>query len=416
MTDRTHAAQPTRTASPSEDPAEPEAPRAGLGRAIVVLPLIDGAPPAGQTAGSRSPAGRSPEGRLEEAVRLAGLIGLEVTHAESVPVREACPRSLFGRKGMERLGGLVEAFHADVVIVDHALTPIQQRALERGCLAKVLDRTGLVLEAMRLHRPEAAVPLDLASLIHQRTRMVRCWTALPQRRDFGFHVAPAGGMPGETLMERDRRVITERIAALKRTMRADREERQRRITARRAAGIPTVAVVGYVGSGVSSLIGRLAGPPRSRAAVGEREAVLPSGRHILLMETPGLLCDLPHHAATAMRALLEDISSAALILHVRDAAHPEPGACAADLNAMLSQLGIDPQADARVIEVLTKSDLLAPTAQAALSLSLFDAAAERTVAVSALTGEGLDDLALLLDRRLAAVREPAVALDRSAAT
>ncbi|WP_168220246.1 GTPase HflX [Azospirillum thermophilum] len=413
MIDRTHTAQPTRAASHSDDPAEPDAPRAGLGRALVVLPLIEGAPPAGQSSGGGSSAGRSPESRLEEAVRLAGLIGLEVAHAEAVPVRGACPRSLFGRNGMERLGGLVEAFRADVVIVDHALTPIQQRALERGCLAKLLDRTGLVLEAMRLHRPDAAVPLDLASLIHQRTRMVRCWTAQPQRRDLGFHVAPADGMPGETLMERDRRLITERIAMLKRTMRADREERQRRAAARRAAGIPTVAVLGYAGAGVSSLIDRLGGQGHGRSA-GEREAVLPSGRRIVLMEPPGLLRDLPHHAATAMRALLEDVPAADLILHVRDAADPDSGARAADMAAMLSQLGIDPQGDPRVIEVLTRTDLLAPTAQAALSLSLVDAAAERTVAVSALSGEGLDDLAALLDRRLARMREPAALLDRSA--
>ncbi|SMH45168.1 HflX-like GTP-binding protein [Azospirillum agricola] len=364
-------------------------PTAPVARALVVTPIL--------TADRVAPA---PAARLDEAVRLTRGIGAAVLHAETVSLEQPKANSLFGRPGLERLGGLVEAFHADLLVVDHPLTALQQRTLERGCLVKVLDRCGLILEALGESQgadAEARMQADLAILRFQRGRLVRCWSRPEKRWDgLGFQTT-SGGVPGDVLLESHRRLLTERIAGLKRGL-DDLRQRNARIRERRkAAGIPSVALVGYAGAGVSTLLARLSGRPAPGAAVG---LSLPSGLTVDLVTGVPVLADLPHGAVTAFAATFDAVREADLILHVRDATDPEQAARAMAVDALLRDLGIDPVNDPRLLEVFTKADRLAGTARAALALRMLDAKAGESLLVSAATGMGMEELAGSIERRL----------------
>ncbi|MBP2230562.1 GTP-binding protein HflX [Azospirillum agricola] len=369
-------------------------PTAPVARALVVTPILATDPPAPAAAA-----------RLDEAVRLTRGIGAAVLHAETVSLEQPKANSLFGRPGLERLGGLVEAFHADLLVIDHPLTALQQRTLERGCLVKVLDRCGLILEALGESQgaqgadAEARMQADLAILRFQRGRSVRCWSRPDKRWDgLGFQTASSGGIPGDALLESHRRLLTERIAGLKRGLADLRQRKARTRERRRAAGIPSVALVGYAGAGVSTLLARLSGRTSpGAAAVG---ASLPSGRAVDLVMGLPVLADLPHGAITAFAATLDAVREADLILHVRDAADPEQAARAMAVDTLLRDLGIDPVNDPRLLEVFTKADRLAGTARAALALRMLDGKAGESLPVSAATGMGMDDLASLIERRL----------------
>ncbi|CAO3431795.1 HflX-like GTP-binding protein [Azospirillum doebereinerae] len=370
------------------DPATPVA------RALVVTPVFDGA--LDGVPGAAVPGG---DARLDEAVRLTRGIGVAVPHAETVALSGTKADSLFGRLGVERLGGLMEAFHADLLIVDHPLTPLQQRTLERGCLAKVVDRCTLILEALATQAAdtETRMQADLAALQFQRGRSIRCWSHLADRREgLGFQTTLVG-MPGDTLLESHRRRLTERIAGLKRALAELRRARTLQRAGRKAAGVPAIALVGYAGAGVASLCARL-----SNGA----EARLPSGRTIDLAIGLPVLTDLPHSAITAFGATLDAVREADLVLHVRDPSDPNEAAHATSVEALLDQLGIGP-ADARRLEVWTKADRLETTAGAALALRLADRE-EGSVLVSARTGLGLDALAQRIDRRLGSWRPAAL--------
>jgi GTP-binding protein HflX len=351
---------------------------------------------------------RDPEGRLDEAVSLAGAIGLAVVHAEVVAVNTPRPATLLGAGKVEALKAVVSEHTIEVCVVDASLSPVQQRNLERGLGCKAIDRTGLILEIFgaRARTSEGRLQVELASLNYQKSRLVRSWTHLErQRGGFGFM-----GGPGETQIEADRRQIRERIAKLTAELETVVRTRALHRAARRRVPYPVVALVGYTNAGKSTLFNRLTG-----AAVDARDmlfatldptmrgADLPSGRRVILSDTVGFVSDLPHDLVAAFRATLEEVIEADVILHVRDIAHPDSAAQLADVLTVLRELGLGERLEGDVIEVLNKIDRLEPEARAALAPAK-GASARRRIAVSALSGEGIEHLRTAIDVRLATGR------------
>ncbi|EFH10574.1 GTP-binding protein HflX [Pseudoroseomonas cervicalis ATCC 49957] len=341
---------------------------------------------------------------------LAASIGLTIVHSAVFPLRNRRPSTLLGEGQVEMAAEAIEENQIGVVVVDAALTPVQQRNLERQWHCKVIDRTGLILEIFgeRARTKEGTLQVELAHLEYQRTRLVRSWTHLErQRGGFGF----LGG-PGESQIEIDRRLIGERIVKLKRELEQVRRTRGLHRAARTRVPFPVVALVGYTNAGKSTLFNALTGAgvyaqdqlfatldPTMRAIR------LPSGRTVILSDTVGFISDLPTQLIEAFRATLEEVAAADIILHVRDVAHPDTTAQRNDVVGVLSEMAkgehptLDENWPARTIEVLNKADLLGGIAEVP---GLDDAA---SVAVSALTGEGLDALRSALDARLAAGME-----------
>jgi GTPase len=320
-----------------------------------------------------------------------------------VRVARPVPATLFGSGNVETLRGIIADNNIGLVVVDAALSPVQQRNLERRWQAKVIDRTGLILEIFgeRARTHEGRLQVELAALSYQRSRLVRSWTHLErQRGGFGF----LGG-PGESQLEIDRRLIGERIARLRRELDAVKRTRSLHREARRRVPYPVVALVGYTNAGKSTLFNRL-----TRAEVGAenmlfatldptmRRLDLPSGRKAILSDTVGFISDLPTHLVAAFRATLEEVTEADIVVHVRDAHHPDSAAQRDDVLAVLSDLGLGELVEDGMIEVLNKIDLLDPGERE----SLLNQAQRniQSVALSAATGEGCDGLLRLFDGRL----------------
>src|SRR5580700_5316989 len=351
---------------------------------------------------------RSPEARREEAVGLARAIDLAVVGAESVALSAIRPATFIGKGKVETIAAKVKAEGIDLVVMDCALSPAQQRNLEKAFGCKVIDRTGLILEIFgrRARTAEGALQVELAHLTYQRSRLVRSWTHLErQRGGFGF----LGG-PGETQIEADRRLIEERMTRIERDLERVKRTRGLHRQSRRAVPYPIVALVGYTNAGKSSLFNRLT----EAGVVAEdmlfatldptlRGVALPHGGRIILSDTVGFISDLPTMLIKAFRATLEEVLEADAILHVRDIAHQDAEAQHADVEAILAGLGIDPANDRRLMEVWNKCDLLGEAALAARR------GAQRLshgnpVIVSALTGQGIEDLRAAIETRLASGR------------
>lgn len=347
----------------------------------------------------------SPQDRLIEITGLAEAIDLQVIESQIVPVPNPRPATLFGSGKVEALGAFVTAHEIALIIIDHPLTPIQQRNLERAWHAKVLDRTSLILEIFgrRARTREGRLQVELAHLSYQKSRLVRTWTHLErQRGGYGF----LGG-PGEAQIELDRRMIDARITAIRKDLEVVVRTRELHRKGRRRVPYPVVAIVGYTNAGKSTLFNCITGADvfakqQVFATLDPtmREVRLKSGRRIILSDTVGFMSDLPTTLIAAFRATLEEVVEADLILHVRDISHAETQMQARDVETVLSDLGIDTEpADSHILEVWNKIDLLSPvTRDEARSAAQWPEA--RPVLVSATRGEGMDDLLAAIDARL----------------
>jgi GTP-binding protein HflX len=353
---------------------------------------------------------RPVEARLDEATGLAGAIDLQIVDSLIAPLSAPRPATYIGSGKVEELAGLIKAEGIGLVVMDCALSPVQQRNLEKAWGAKVIDRTGLILEIFgrRARTKEGTLQVELAHLSYQKGRLVRSWTHLErQRGGFGF----LGG-PGETQIEADRRMIQERMSRIERELETVVKTRSLHRASRRRVPYPIVALVGYTNAGKSTLFNRLTAAevlaenmlfatldPTSRAID------LPHGEKAILSDTVGFISDLPTMLVAAFRATLEDVIEADILLHVRDVSHGETEAQAEDVSLVLRELGIDPDDTRRIIEVWNKADLLSPEDRERLGTTSLRTREEgRPILISALTGEGIPELLTAIEEHLAAGR------------
>jgi GTP-binding protein HflX len=375
------------------------------GRAVIIVPILTRERAEENSSSGRPRLSRSPQARHEEAVGLARAIDLDPVHISIVSVADPRPATLIGSGKVDKFAEIVKEENAELVVVDHPLSPVQQRNLEKALNAKVLDRTGLILEIFgeRARTKEGLLQVDLAHLNYQKGRLVRSWTHLErQRGGAGF----LGG-PGETQIEADRRVLQEKIVKLKRELETVRRTRHLHRAKRKKVPFPVVAIVGYTNAGKSTLFNRLTGA----GVLAEdmlfatldptlRRVRLPHGTPVILSDTVGFISDLPTHLVAAFRATLEEVVEADLIIHLRDISDPDTAAQAEDVEHILAELGVDASNAERVIEVWNKIDRLDDANRERLLNEAAGGQKGPPIAISAVTGAGIDALAAIIENRV----------------
>ncbi|WOC17314.1 GTPase HflX [Pseudochrobactrum sp. MP213Fo] len=382
-------------------------------RAFVIVPLLPEryTRAADQDETERPKYRRSDEARLEEAAGLARAIDLDIIDAFLVQTTQPRPATLLGAGKVEDIAERIEREEIDLVIVDHPLTPVQQRNLERAWKIKVIDRTGLILEIFgrRAQTREGSLQVELAHLNYQKGRLVRSWTHLERQRGGGGFM----GGPGETQIEADRRQLQEKILSIRRELDTVVRTRHLHRQKRRKVPHPVIALVGYTNAGKSTLFNRLTGAE----VLAEdmlfatldptlRRLRLPHGDTIILSDTVGFISNLPHHLVAAFKATLEEVVEADLIVHVRDMSDPDNAAQAEDVEAILAGLGIKKGDTKRVIEVWNKIDRLSEEMQdSAENLSSGSHEDARPVPLSALTGQGTRILLDTIEGRISGAME-----------
>ena len=349
---------------------------------------------------------------MSEAIGLAQAIQLDVVYQEIIRIREVKPATFISQGNLDKLLPILEERAVELLIINSAITPIQQRNLEKKLKIKVIDRTALILEIFgeRAQTKEGKLQVELAHLTYQRSRLVRSWTHLErQRGGAGF----LGG-PGETQIELDRRIIDDKIIRIKKELEKVRQTRELQRSARKRVPYPVVALVGYTNAGKSSIFNRL-----SAAGVFAEDLLfatldntlrkirLPSGREVILSDTVGFISDLPHELIMSFRATLEEVLSADIIVHVRDISNENHDIQKHDVLAVLKSLGLDEiEHQNCYIELLNKIDLL--DEQQRKWVAEISSRNPSVLAVSAASGEGCEQFLSLIDKKLSAERKHVV--------